>query len=135
MKLFRWALYSPPFYFSPSHLRCQRENLKLGGINGLIIYLFTQLCLGEFKTKRNFLQVKKGENYTGRKHPCINNTCIFRLYRNDLIIQQIFTEPGKNTKKGLEIHHKTIGLVKMILVNFERKWHKKFKIYRRGLNT
>lgn len=122
--------YSPPSYFSPSHFRCQRRNLKLGGINGLIIHFFyTQLCLGEFKTGRNSLQVKKSKNCTGRKHPCISTSYIFRLYRNDLLMQQIFTEPGKNTKKGLEIHLKIIGLVKMILVHFKRKFYIKNRKY------
>lgn len=32
-----------------------------------IISLFTQLCLGEFETRWNRLQVWKGDNYTGRK--------------------------------------------------------------------
>lgn len=51
--------------------------------------LLTQLCLGEFKTGRNCVQVFMGEKYPVRKKPCIQY-CIFiyiNVYSKLVILQ------------------------------------------------
>lgn len=53
------------------------------------IFLYSQFCLGEFKKRRNCLQVKKVGNKTKRKEFCIqylkNNTINFRAdFKNEM---------------------------------------------------
>lgn len=38
----------------------------------------TQLCLGEFKTGQNCLQVEKGENYTKQKKKTLYTVIVFK---------------------------------------------------------
>lgn len=60
--------YSLSFYFCPFCPRCQGINLKLGEFLCLKLSFLIHNCLGEVKTDRHPLHVKKGEKITGRKY-------------------------------------------------------------------
>lgn len=62
------GICSLSFYFRP---RCQRTNLKQGEFLCLKLSFFIHNCLGEVKTDRHQLHVKKGEKITERKQPCM----------------------------------------------------------------
>lgn len=57
------VIFTPVFYFRPFGPYCQRANSSLSKFHCLKLSIFKhKLCLGEFKTGWNCLQVKKGEN-------------------------------------------------------------------------
>lgn len=59
--------YSLSFYFRPFRPRCQGTNLKLVEFLFLKLSFFIHNCLGEVKTDRHQLHVKKSEKITERK--------------------------------------------------------------------
>lgn len=61
-----------PVLFLPLTPSLSVDEFKTGRIpKSQINSLITQLCLGEFKTGQNHLQMQMGENNTGWKQPCI----------------------------------------------------------------